>query len=844
MADRATRLRAIRYALRRRLADWRYGQHKARGELRPIGAVLSVHTHERGVTLITEQGALRLLMIAPDCIQVRFLPGIRPDISGKVNVPPAFSYAVARVTWPPVEFNVRESDDAYTLVGPALSCRVARADSRLTFLDAAGHIVAQDAAPIAVRDGELRLSRFLPDDEGCFGLATQSGGFDLRGQRYIFWNSDQSGSPKKQVAPSAMVPFYLGLSANTAPGTHGVQAIFWDNPSRGWVDVGAEDASRMTFSASLGELRYYQFAAPTIAGVLMRYTELTGHTPLPPIWALGFHLSRQSYTSAERLREIAHELRRRHIPCDVLYLDFGYTDGHRAFTWNPRTFPAPAVLLSDLADQGFSMVAVLGPAIKVDETYRVYQSGAREGIFVTLPNNKTLIGPSSHGDSVYPDFTSPKARAWWAAQFEPLFAPGVSGIANDANEPTLSGFGKKDMPDSARHNYEGEDENKGVNHVMARNVYGMLMARASREASEKKHADKRPFNLTRAAYAGAQRYAAIGVGSAYSDWEHLRASIRVALNSGLAGLAFVGSDVGGFLGRPDAELFARWMQVGAMMPFFRVRTAAHTPDQELWSFGDEIEAIGRRYINLRYELLPYFYSTFAQCAQYGLPVVRPLFMFDPADPALRGVDDSFMVGESVLAAPILARGQTEREVYLPRGRWYNYHTGQALSGGQRLIIKAPLHTLPLFVRAGHVLPLWALQQYVGEKSIDELRMKIYRGDGEITLYEDAGEGLAYQSGDYRWLYFTCKPTADGGLSATWRRAGKYQPTYEKVRCEVYGIEREPQEVRLDNAIAPLWYYEKGVVEFTANKPFETARIILPEKQADATLMRSPFRDHD
>ena len=282
-----------------------------------------------------------------------------------------------------------------------------------------------------------------------------------------------------------------------------------------------------------------------------------------------------------------------------------------------------------------------------------------------------------------------------------------------------------------------------------------------------------------------------------------------------------------------------------MMPYFRVHTAQGTAPQEPWAFGALTEEIARKYIELRYQLLPYFYSLFAQCSQSGWPILRPMFMADPTDEKLRGIEDAFMVGDSLLVAPVLEKGQTERAVYLPKGRWFDYETNQPFNGGQTIHVPAPLDKMPVFVRGGQVIPLWPLQQYVGQVPISELHIKAYMGNGEVTLYEDAGEGTDYETkGDYRWLYFTSKVLTSGGFQIDWRRAGKYKPPYQAVRCEVVGIDFEPTDVQLDGAAAPLWYFEKGVVEVTANRPFEVLRIIHPQVDPGpaATLLRSPFKD--
>lgn len=814
---------SLQYRIRKTRFDLSHKPAKPTGELQSLGAVRSVETHERGLKLTCENGSLRLTVIAADCIQVRMQP------NGKFEVP--FSYAVAKVTWPEVPFTSSENERTIRLQIKELSCTVNRVTSQVSF-DFKGRPISQESSGIAWRDGELRLSRSLPSDEMCLGLAEQATGLEVRGHRYPFWNTSPTRYVRGTIPMYFTIPFYLGVGKDYTFG------LFWDNPSRGWVDVGAENPDEITFCAEKGELRYYAFGGTNLTSVLNRYTELTGRMPLPPLWALGFHQSRWSYATAERVLEIAEGFRTRNIPCDALYLDIDYMDGYRCFTWNRTCFPAPALLVSDLQKEGFKTVVILDPGIKVDPGYKVDQSGLREEVFVTYPNGKPFVGPAWAGSSHFPDFTNPKTRAWWAAQFETLAKIGVAGVWNDMNEPVIFNIGTdRQMPDAVRHDFEG----KGATHVEGHNLYGMLMARASQEGLERWLPGKRPFNITRAAHAGAQRYASSWTGDNISTWDHLRLSISMTINCGLSGIAFTGPDIGGFGENCEPELYVRWLQLGAMLPYFRGHSAKNTANQEPWSYGQPYENMARKAIELRYQLLPYLYSLFAQCSQSGAPIVRPLFMADPGNERLRSIDDAFLLGENMLVAPVLDKGATERQVILPRGDWYDWWTQQPIRGEQAINVSAPLDRLPLFVRAGAVIPLWPVMQYVGQKPIDELHLKVYAGEGEVSLYEDAGEGLNYQLGDYRWLYFTCKPEAGGGLSLDWRRAGRYKPGYDRVRVEVLGIPVEPQGVLLDGKAAPLWYYEKGIVEFTANQPFDSARIL--ERQDDSasedTLLRPP-----
>jgi alpha-glucosidase len=539
------------------------------------------------------------------------------------------------------------------------------------------------------------------------------------------------------------------------------------------------------------------------------------------MWELGFNQSRWGYTEAD-FRRLMQEFRQRCLPCDALYFDIDYMHGYRCFTWDQAGFSRLPELIDDLGKHGFKAVAILDPGIKIDPGYKTYESGTREDIFLKYPDGSRVSAPVWPGPSHFPDFTNPRARSWWGDQLGALSEVGFSGIWNDMNEPALISLrAENTLPDYVVHDWEG----KGQTHVGGgHNVYGMLMARSTREGLDKLRPGKRQFVITRAAHAGAQRYTSSWTGDNVSTWDHLRLSISMVLNMGLSGMPFTGPDVGGFGGDCEPELFTRWMQLGSMLPFFRVHTSAGTAPQEPWVYGEPYESIIRKYLEQRYQLLPYIYSIFAHCTQEGMPIIRPVFMTDPTDENLRGIDNEFMLGDSLLVAPVLEPGLIKRQVYLPRGVWYEYDTGRLIDGAQDITADAPLDRMPVYVRAGKVLPMWPVRQYVDEKPLEEGRLRAYAGSGDTTIYEDAGEGLTYKNGDYRWSYFTCKFLPSGQFAIDWSLAVKYQPPYANVRLEVVGISGEPERVELDGQAAPVWYYESGIVEFSV-RPFSEARII-------------------
>jgi alpha-glucosidase len=820
-----TGLRSIQYHLAVRRLDRRFKPRPPRGRFMALGKTQTLTRLERGVCVEAEQGQVLIEFLTPEVIRVR----MRAD----GPFPPPFSYAIDPIDWPRTALQAHDNAGAYTIQSEQVVCRIHKEHSRLSFHTPDGRLISEDAGGLQRRETQVRWTRRLPADERCYGLGQRASGLNLRGKRLALWNADPVIFERDDDPVYTSIPFYVGAR----PGL--VVGIFWDNPARGYVDLGAEQPDEMTFCAEDGELRFYVLVGADVPAVLKHYTALTGQLPLPPIWALGFHQSRWSYESEAEFRELAQQFRQRQLPCDVLYFDIDYMDGFRCFSWDRGRFPMLPRLLADLEHQGFKAVAIIDPGIKVDPGYEVYEDGVQQDVFLKYPNGTRVTAPVWPGKCHFPDFTSARVRAWWMDHLAALTQAGFAGIWNDMNEPALivSQVGET-LPDYVVHDWDG----LGQTHVQGgHNVYGLLMSRATRDGVQKQRPKQRPFVMTRATYAGGQRYASNWTGDNKASWDQLKLSISMVLQAGLSGLAFTGPDVGGFVGERDTELYARWMQLGSMLPYFRVHSAKGTSRREPWAYGERIEGITRQALELRYQLLPYIYSVFAQCAQDGMPVVRPLFFADPDDEELHPIDDAFLLGDAILVAPVVTPGATRREIYLPRGVWYEYDTGRLIDGARSVTVDAPLEKLPVYIRAGKVIPLWPLMQYVGERPILESRLRAYAGRGETTLYEDAGEGLAYQQGEYRWSYFTCKFLPSGQFAIEWRRAGHFQPAYDQIRVEVVGISAEPEMVSLDGQAAPIWYYEAGIVEFIV-KPFGEARIIgrAPSRsQAQRTLTRRP-----
>ena len=801
-----TTLESVLYDLTRRWQDWRFGPPPVAHvegwyELGPLNAFKQ---DASGVVFHSDTGSLRVDVLAEDTVRVR----LSPDGA----FPPIFSYAVIDPNPAGgVPFEVQESSDTITIHWGESRCEVSRADLRLRIV-AGDTLVCEDLDGLRWRPGAVLHSLALTRGETGHGLGERAFGLDLRGRTYGLWNTDPAGYGRGDDPINLCIPFYVGMRGEQAYG------VFWDNPARGTVAVGAPEAQdELTLQVEAETLCYYVFTGPSLKQVLEQYTALTGRMALPPLWMLGYQQCRWSYMSANEVRAIGAEFRQRQIPCDALYLDIDYMNGFRCFTWDATRFPQPRKLVADLKADGFKTVVILDPGIKTDPNYAVCRDGLQQDVFLKYPDGKPFVAPVWPGNCYFPDFTNPRARTWWGRLYAGLLADGIAGFWNDMGEPALFCPTKANghVPDYVPHDFDGH----GATHKEAHNVYGMQMGRASREGLDALEPDRRHVIIVRAAYAGIQRYTTSWTGDNLSTWDHLPLSISMLLNLGLSGLAFTGPDIGGFGGNADGELFVRWVQLGAFLPFFRGHTAKDTIQHEPWAFGQPYEDIARRFIELRYRFLPVLYTAVAECAAHGWPIVRPLALLDPD---LAGLDDAYLLGDTLLVAPVMAQGGTSRTVLLPAGTWYDYWTGKTVPGGDSFQVDAPLDALPLYVRAGTVLPHWPLMQYTDERPVETLELRLYAGEGTSPLYEDAGEGKAYLEGDYRWSHFETRQTS-GSLAVTWSRQGDFRPGYTRVDLQVYGLAERPAAVRIDGAPVEDWAWADGVLTLNSAE-FDTLEI--------------------
>jgi len=526
-----------------------------------------------------------------------------------------------------------------------------------------------------------------------------------------------------------------------------------------------------------------------------RFAQLTGTPELPPLWALGYHQCKWSYKTEGEYRDLAKGFIEHRIPCDALYLDIDYMDGFRCFTWNKESFPNPPEMIQDIHDQGFKTVAMIDPGIKVDFEYDVYQQGIEGDHFCKQMDGDIYTGQVWPGACHFPDYTKPSVREWWSTLYEDMVKnDGVHGFWNDMNEPADFNE-KKTFPRHIRHDFDGHP----CSHRRAHNVYGTQMVRATRDGIAQYNDGKRPFVITRSAYAGAWRYSSAWTGDNISSWQHLRLANIQCQRLNLSGFTFVGSDIGGFLEQTSGELYTRWIQLGIFHPFCRTHSSGEHGDQEPWSFGEPYTSIVRKFIELRYRLLSYFYTTFRQHVETGAPFLRSLVYLDDSDPESFHRADEFGVGDHLLVCPVSEPSAEGRWLYLPKGDWYNFWTSELVSGGEEVFCEAALDRIPFFVKAGTLLPLDPVTQSSWVKTDEAQEWHLYLPkDGAETvssqIYQDSGDHYSYQEDEYYLADFECKRVANE-VTLTCKVSGEQGAP--RARLHLHGLGHEPAKIVID-----------------------------------------------
>lgn len=614
---------------------------------------------------------------------------------------------------------------------------------------------------------EIQIMKKMEGDEIFYGLGDKTGYLNKRGYEFECWNTDNPDAQLEHFkALYKSIPFFITLKKDAVFG------LFFDNTYHSWFNMAKESDQYYWFGADEGNLDYYFIGGECLQDVVKNYTYLTGTAPLPQLWTLGYHQSRWGYKCEADIRRIAEQMRRCFLPCDVIHLDIDYMDRYKVFTVDKERFPDFKGLTEDLKKEGIRLVTIIDPGTKVEEGYEKYDEGIENKYFAVDKDGEVYVNAVWPGDSVYPDFGREEVREWWGENHRVLFDAGVAGIWNDMNEPA-----------SFRGELPGDvvfyDEDRRSHHAEMHNVYGHNMSKATYYGM-KNITGKRPFVITRACYSGSQKYCIGWTGDNQSLWAHLQMAIPQLCNLGLSGMPLVGTDIGGFSFDVTKELLCRWIQVGCLSPFCRNHASAGTRVQEPWEFDEETLDIYRKYLNLRYELLPYFYDLCKQEEETGLPIMRPLVLHYEKDENVQNLNNQFMIGESILVSPVVEQGMCKKMVYLPEGEWYDYWTKEKIAGGRFIIRNAELDTCPIYVKAGSIIPKYPVRLSVSDKKDDTLILECYGSHAEYIHYQDNGEDFKYQDGEYNRYRFVFDANE---LTTEFIHSG-YEKNYEHIDVKI------------------------------------------------------------
>ena len=774
-----------------------------------------------------DHNGLKLEITAPraDIVRVR---------AGWQALPEDASWAVSASVREKLQpLAVTESKSAVMLRTSALLVKLDRATLHLRIEDTQGNVVLEDAPGRGLvfehAGMGTRLRKSMPIDAHYFGLGDKAGALDRRGGAFTLWDTDAFGFGESSDPLYKSIPFVLGVLE-----TGRSFGLFFDNTWRSFFDFGKSERDVLSFGAEGGGVDYYVMAGSAPKQVVQAYAYLTGTAPLAPRWALGFQQCRYSYETEAQARAVADRLRADHIPADVLYLDIDYQDRNRPFTVSSTAFPDLPRFVADLKAMDLRVVLItdLHVAAAPDQHYRPYDTGISADVFLKRADGSLYVADVWPGKSVFPDFSRAPVRQWWGDLYHDFTADGVAGFWNDMNEPAIFNVREKTMPlDTVHRIDEPGFQPRAASHAEMHNVYGMLNSRATTEGLLRLQPQQRPFVLTRASFAGGQRYAATWTGDNTSSWNHLRLSVSMLNNLGLSGFGYSGDDIGGFAGAgPSADLLTRWIEVGAFNPIFRDHTAKGKPQQEVWVNGPEHEAIRKRYIEERYRLLPYIYALAEENSRTGMPLMRPVFLEFPQQlgkgQSLGGSADQFMLGPNLLVAPPPEwESPYAYDIVLPGPGWYDYWTGLRQST-DKLKETPRLERLPVWVRPGAILPRQALTQSTAQTPEGPLELAIYPGpDCEGQLYFDDGVSFAYRDGAYLRQSVRCHAEAQQLSVEFDTREGHYHAWWQQMELAIHGVSAAPRSVQLGTMVIASDY----------DAPSQTLRIRIPDQAAAARV---------
>ena len=651
--------------------------------------------------------------------------------------------------------HVEEQAQSYEIFTSKLRIRVNKSPFQLQLFDKYQKLLLSDFKDqgLLSDSGKIISYKSLRFDEQFFGLGEKSGPLNKRGRSYKMWNSDKPCYGPTEDPLYKSIPFFISSYK---------YGVFFDNTYKSEFKFGSESNDYFSFEATGGEMIYYFIFGNDYKQIIEQYIQLTGKPIMPPKWAFGFSQSRGMYTYEDQARTIAKEFRQRNIPCDIIYQDIGWVEHLQNFEWNKERYKDPRGMIKSLDSMGFKMIISQDPVISQKDNQQWKEADSLQYFTTDIRTNKSYDMPWPWGGNCgVVDFTKPEVADWWGKYQQKPLNDGVRGFWTDMGEPAWS---NEDATDRLfmKHHLGMHDE--------IHNVYGLTWDKVVKEQFEKYNPDKRVFQMTRAAYAGLQRYTFGWSGDAgngnnvLDGWDQLANQVTMSLSSGMGGIPFWACDISGYCGditdhTAMAELYTRWMQFGV---FNSLSRAHHEGNHaaEPWMFGEEAEKNSRAAIQLKYQLFPYIYTYAREAYDKGLPIMRALLLEYPNDPEIFKTDGQFLFGKELLVAPVVKKGAVTQKVYLPEGEWIDFNNNKTVYEGEQWITyKAPLNTIPLFGKKGSIIPMMPVMNYIHEKEAYPLYLMIYPANenqqATFELYEDDGESLDYQENIYAKTKFTC-----------------------------------------------------------------------------------------
>ncbi len=699
-----------------------------RAQWAPVHPVTSVQQQADGVAFTMKTGTLKVQVCSDSIIRVRY--------SATSSFPNQPDYVVTKANWPASKWTMQSAHDAVTVSTSRLKVKIARQDAGVTYSDADGKQLVNEASrkltPIKVNgEDTYRAESFINiygSQEALYGLGQHQSGV---------WNYRGESVDVSQDNTNIAVPMLVSSKG---------YGIFWNNASRSRVNN--RFANYLYISSEVADvIDYYFIYGPETDKIVAAYRELTGQAPMFGKWAYGFWQCKNRYKSQEEILGVARKYRELHLPADNIVQDWFWWNHKGEHVFN-KNYPDPKGMVDDLHKENFHLMISVWPFFEPGST--VYDEMDKRGWFV---DKFKFAKPPYHtsGMAVY-DATNPEARKYyWDLMNKALFNIGLDAWWLDTTEPET----------------EGQEENILLGHKLAIgsgdryvNLFPLMTTGAVYDGQRSASDLKRVFILSRSAFAGAQRNAVTAwSGDINSDFFSFRRQIPAGLNYSLSGLPYWTTDIGGFVsGNPDdpdfRELFIRWFQYASFCPIFRVHGTRTTDQNELWSYGSEAQKILASFDRLRYRLLPYIYSLAWKTTSDGYTPMRPLVMDFRGDVRAENIGDQFMYGPAFLVNPVTEPAASTRRLYLPKAHWYDFWSGTSADGGQVIDGAAPLERMPLYIRAGSILPMGPDIEWSTQKPADPIELRVYHGaDGDFTLYEDENDTYSYEKGVYATIPF-------------------------------------------------------------------------------------------